>query len=229
MSKKGIEYSDDNFNAYSGCRMTGCSVGKDCWAYGMAHRLKGRFGYCSENPFRPTFHPNMLEKPLKRKKPTRYATCFMGDFAYAKKEWMDKILDVVRRCPQHRFYFLTKCPDRKMLHRLEFPDNAWVGVTINNQDDVWRADELRDNIKAKVKYISFEPLEECIDKINLDGISWVIIGARTGRHPMQPDCKAVLKLILKAKVNGIAIFLKPNLTNFKEDELIQEFPFGSDW
>ena len=222
MGKAGIEYADLSVNFMSGCRNIenkSCRVGKDCWAYGLARRLKGRYNYPDgDDFFTPTFHPHMFERVINRAKPTRYASCYMGDICYAKKEWMEEILDVVRQCPQHRFYFLTKMP--QMLLEYEFPDNAWMGVTVNVESEEWRIKELR-KIKAKMKYISFEPLEECMLP-DLEGIDWIIIGSRTGRHPEQPKRKWVTKLIIKAKFLKIPVFLKPNLEGY--EELIQEFP-----
>ena len=49
-----------------------------CWAEKMAVRLAGRFGYDKKNPFKPTFHPEKLEEPLKWKTPRRIPCCFMG-------------------------------------------------------------------------------------------------------------------------------------------------------
>ena len=225
MGKDGIEYADLSINFFSGCKnieLGNCKLGKDCWAFVMSKRLAGRFGYSKSKPFSPTFHPNMFKRVIENKRPIRYATNFMGDTSYAKIEWMRKILGVVEQCPQHRFYFLTKHPDK--LQDYEFPDNAWVGVTVNEMADEWRIEELK-KIKAKVKFISFEPIYEQLD-IELDmlrdNVSWVVIGAKTGRHPEQPKRKWVTKLIIKAKFLKIPVFLKPNLEGY--EELIQEFP-----
>lgn len=218
MGKAGIEYADKSVNITSGCTMKGCRLGKDCWAYSMSKRLAGRFGYPKDNPFKPVLHENMIDKVLKLKRPQRIAISFMGEISCAKPEWIEKILDVVRQCPQHRFYFLTKRPD--LLEDYDFPDNAWIGVTVNVESEEWRIEELR-KINAKMKYISFEPLEECMLP-ELEGIDWIIIGSRTGRHPEQPKRKWVTKLIIKAKHLGIAIFMKPNLEGY--EELIMEFP-----
>ena len=223
MGKDGIEYADKSINVMSGCKMEGCKLGKDCWAYSMSKRLAGRFGYDKHFPFQPTFHPNMLCRIINLKKPMRIAMSFMGDIAYAKIEWMRKILGVIEQCPQHRFYFLTKLP--QMLQEYEFPDNAWVGVTVNEMADEWRIEELG-KIKAKVKFISFEPIYEQLD-IDMDtlrdsNVSWFIIGSKTGRNPFQPKRKWVTKLIVKAEFLGIPVFMKPNLEGY--EELIMESP-----
>ena len=212
MMKKGIEYADKSWNPYSGCRAVNdrkkCAVGKRCWAYKMARRMKGRFGYSLINPFQPTFHPDTLNDPLKRKTPTRYDSCFMGDIAYCKKAYLKMILDVVRLSPRHIFYFLTKQPDMLAKKGLEFPDNAWLGVTVNRQDDVWRIDELL-KIEATNDWVSFEPVYTDIE-ISLAGIDWVVIGAQSNPE-IQPLKQWVKSIINLADNLDIPLFIKPNL------------------
>jgi protein gp37 len=207
--KKGVEYADLRWNPFSGCEMTGCAVKKRCWAYGMSLRQAGRNGYDRQQPFQPTFHEDKLDVPLKRKKPTRFYACFMGDIAYAKKEWMEKILDVVRKSPQHIFYFLTKRPDLLAKMDLTFPDNAWLGVTVNCGDDQWRIEQLKE-IHVGHIWISFEPLYSAIVP-DLEGIDFIVIGAQTNPEK-QPSKSWVDILTLNADKLDIPVFLKPNLT-----------------
>ena len=210
--KKGIEYADDSWNPYHGCEMIGCAVGTDCWAYKRALMLGGNpkvKGYPKENPFKPIFEKDKLDKPLKRRKPTRFDTCFMGDIGYATQWDMNQILDVVKRCPQHIFYFLTKQPQRVEALELTFPENAWVGVTVNEQDDVWRIGNLK-MIRAVNRWISFEPLYSKI-LVSLSEIDWIVIGALTNPEK-QPEADWVIELMRCADYHGIPVFVKPNLT-----------------
>lgn len=211
--KKGIEYADKSWNPYHGCEMTGCKVGKKCWAYRRALMLGANpkvKGYPKDNPFQPIFDLNKIDIPLKRKKPTRWDTCFMGDIAYAKRHWLRLILRVAEECPQHIFYFLTKRPDLLAEKDLKFPDNAWVGVTVNCQDDVWRIPLLRLNIYAKNKWVSFEPLYSEIYETVFD-MSFIVIGAQSNPDK-QPHKEWVERLIQKADLRGVPVFIKPNLT-----------------
>lgn len=218
--KKGIEYSDESWNPYSGCEMVGCALGRRCWAFNRAIRLRGRYGYDSAKPFQPTYHPLRLDIPHKRKKPTRFNTCFMGDIAYCKKSYLELILDVVKECPQHIFYFLTKQPGLVEGKGLKFPENAWVGVTVNEQNECYRIFDLR-NIDAENRWISFEPLYEMITP-PLDEIDWIVIGAQT--NPVkQPEMDWVMELMENATKHNIPIFLKPNLT-VVASKYIQELP-----
>jgi protein gp37 len=208
MSKKGIEYSDKSWNPYSGCEMTGCALGKRCWAYNRALRLRGRFGYDAANPFKPTFHPDKLNIPLKRKKPTRFNACFMGDIAYCKKAYLKMILNVVNHSPQHIFYFLTKQPQLVKEMELTFPGNAWVGVTVNEQNECGRIFDLRD-IDCANRWISFEPLFGMITP-PLEKIDWIVIGSQTNPD-VQPEKAWVNNLISMSVDWGIPLFIKPNI------------------
>jgi len=214
--KKGIEYADKSWNPYSGCRNIEdgmCLVGKACWARGMAHRLRGRFGYDRDDPFKPTFHPDKLDIPLKRKKPTRFDCCFMGDIGFARAEWMEEIFEVIRKCPQHRFYMLTKRPDLVLKLNLKFPPNVWLGVSVNENREVWRIQFLK-SIDCEHSWVSFEPLYTAINPPFIDGIDWIVIGAQTNPS-IQPNPEWVELLIEEADDLGIPVFIKPNLTVVK--------------
>lgn len=208
--KPGIEYADLSWNPSTGCNMDGCRVGKKCWAYRMSLRLAGRYGYPPKpDNFDPTFHPDKLDIPLNIKKGRRFDTCFMGEIAYAKKEWLEQIIDVVKRCPQHIFYFLTKRPELLAAKELSWPDNAWVGVSVNCQDDVWRIGNLKE-IDAKNIWVSFEPIYSSI-LTNLHGVKWVVLGAQTNPE-YQPQKLWAYHIIHMAQYYDIPIFIKPNLT-----------------
>ncbi|MHA1137993.1 MAG: DUF5131 family protein [Candidatus Thorarchaeota archaeon] len=220
--KKGIEYADKSWNPYHGCNgiVDGtCKVGKNCWAYRRALMLGANpqvKGYPSKDPFQPVFDSNKLDIPLKRKKPTRWDTCFMGDIADAKTEWLQQIIDVVKQCPQHRFYFLTKRPDLLAQKNISFPENAWLGVTVNSQDDVWRIEQLKE-IQACHLWVSFEPLYGEIVTY-LEGIDWIVIGAQSN-PVIQPRKEWVTSLMEWAFAHKIPIFMKPNL--FGSDHLME--------
>jgi len=62
--KSGIELTDATWNPVTGC--TKVSPACDhCWAERMANRLKGRYGYPADKPFRVTMHPDRLHEPLR--------------------------------------------------------------------------------------------------------------------------------------------------------------------
>ena len=213
--KKNIEYTDESWNAISGCIPTDCAVKEHiskCWAEKMADRLKGRYGYDIKNPFKPTFHKDQINKPLHWKKPRRVVCCFMGDIAYAEYDWIKQVLDIIKKTPQHRYYILTKKPSALLQYK--FPNNTWVGVTINRKKDLYRFEDLL-HIHSMVKYISFEPIYESLDLLEekyemINDKFWIIIGAQTNPE-FQPEKKWVDNIVNFARINNIPVFMKDNL------------------
>ena len=82
-----------------------------------------------------------------------------------------------------------------------------MGVSIENEDYVWRIDELR-KVKCHTRFISFEPLIGSVGKINLKGIDWAIIGGESGHHFRDVEKKWVLEIIKQCKKQNVAVFFK---------------------
>ena len=113
MNKTEISWTDYSWNPVTGC--TPVSAGcRNCYARKMSKRLRGRFGYPADDPFRVTFHPDKLEDPLRMRKPRMIFTCSMGDLFHedVPDEWIDQVFAVMALCPQHSFQVLTKRPER---------------------------------------------------------------------------------------------------------------------
>jgi protein gp37 len=181
-----------------------------CWAAVMAKRLGGQegTGYSKIDSFKPTFHLNKLNEPLHWRGHQRVATCFMGDIACAKEEWIESILKIIRRTPQHRYYILTKQPHE--LLSFMFPHNVWLGVTVNRQKDIYRIDQL-DDIQAGIHFGSFEPIYQDIElNDSAHYLDWMILGAQT--HPeFQPEREWIEGLLMEADYYTIPVFMKDNL------------------
>jgi protein gp37 len=146
----------------------------------------------------------------------------MGEIGgpWVPEEWIESVIQVVRECPQHDFMFLTKYPEN-FLDR-KWPDNAWVGATVTNQQDAMdRLPEVR-QIRAKVKYISCEPLHGPVYE-QLDGLQWVIVGAQT-KPDLQPEWWWVKAIMGHAQLANAKVFLKNNLTLPEGQSRTQEWP-----
>lgn len=61
---------------------------------------------------------------------------------------------------------------------LPWPDNVWMGVSVENQKYVHRVDYLR-QVPAKVRFLSCEPLLGPLE-LDLTDIHWVITGGESG-------------------------------------------------
>ena len=72
---------------------------------------------------------------------------------------------------------------------LEWQPHIWQGVSVENEDTLFKRVQFLRETSAHVKFLSVEPLLERIVKPDLTGIDWVIIGGESGpkaRH-MSPS------------------------------------------
>jgi len=186
-----IEWTECTWNPVTGC--TKISAGcRNCHAERMARRLQAMGQPNYRNGFRVTLHPHMLELPLRWKQPRTIFVNLMSDLFHKDVpfDFIARVFDVMCRAPQHRFQILTKRAERleALSARLSWPDNVWVGVTVENSECAFRIQHLRQT-DAAIKFISFEPLLGPISDISLEGIDWVIVGGESGpgARPMRRE------------------------------------------
>jgi len=136
----------------------------------------------------------------------------------------DMIFDVIKRRPDLTFIVLTKMPER--IDR-PMPDNVWLGVSVTGGSlaDTRRTEFLA-RIKAKIKFISFEPILFPPWLVSLPLTpDWVIAGRLTGHGKIHDPARGIIKEIVEyAQINEIPIFLKNNLKEIWGEPLIQEIP-----
>ncbi len=212
LNRFGAEYFDENGvknrNRKWQLRETkGCHVAKKGEKY--------PYGYD------PTLYPHRLAEPMKVKKPSLIFTVDTGDLfgEWVPAEWIEKVLSVIRQCPWHTFQLLTKNPKR--YSEFDIPDNAWIGTTVDSDNDSHRVSDLL-KAKAKVKFLSIEPLTSALT-MPLDGIQWIIVGAMTGKHPIIPKREWIDGIITSADRLGIPVFTKENISGYVR-EMRREFP-----
>ncbi len=173
---KGIEWTDYTWSPISGCRHS-CGY---CYARRMATRFEGK---AFPNGFMPTFYPERLTEPAKVKRPSKIFVGSMGDL-FGDWDWanatgyhrvdgdrvIEEVLQIVRECPQHTFQFLTKNPKR--YQGIDFPANAWVGTSVENQAAAEQRIPILLQATAKVRFVSVEPLLGPVDLSNWINAAW---------------------------------------------------------
>jgi protein gp37 len=85
--------------------------------------------------------------------------------------------------------------------------NVWVGTSIESDDYVRRADELR-AVPAAIRFVSAEPLLGPLPSLDLTGIDWVIAGGESGPGHRPLDLGWVRDLRDRCADQGIAFFFK---------------------
>ncbi|HCS63456.1 phage Gp37/Gp68 family protein [Cellvibrio sp.] len=207
-----IEWTEQTWNPVTGCTKIspGC---KYCYAEVMAKRLKamGAPGY--ENGFNTiTLMYERLDQPLHRKKPTIYFVNSMSDLFHeaVPYDFIDRIFDTIRATPQHAYQILTKRAERMndYFQTRQVPDNAWLGVSVEDKKyGIPRIGYLQ-AIKAKTRFLSIEPLLEDLGRFSLKGIHWVIVGGESGVKARPMEESWVLKLRDQCQRNEIDFFFK---------------------
>jgi protein gp37 len=184
MAKTKIDWTEEVWNPVTGC--TKISLGcQNCYAEKMAKRLQamGQKNYI--NGFDVAMHEDMLDKPLRMKKPKMIFVNSMSDLFHkdVPTEFIKKVFAVMKEAKQHTFQILTKRSGRlfKLSKELEWTDNIWMGVSVENSAYYWRINDLKQT-GAKTKFISFEPLLENINNTDFSGIDWVIVGGESGSN-----------------------------------------------
>lgn len=210
-TQSSIEWTEQTWNPTTGCTKIspGC---KNCYAEIMARRLHamGAAGY--ENNFKLTLHSQRLEQPIQRKKSTVYFVNSMSDLFHddVPDEFLDQVFAVIRKTSHHTYQILTKRADRlpKYFQDRPCPENVWLGVSVEDrQYGVPRIDYLR-RVKARIRFLSVEPLLEDVGEIDLTGIHWVIVGGESGHkaRPMRPEWVENVKQ--QAENANVAFFFK---------------------
>lgn len=185
-----IEWTEATWNPVTGCTKlsAGCT---NCYACALAKRLKAMGNPRYINGFNVTLHNDLIDLPLKWRKPKRVFVNSMSDLFHEDVpfEFIQQVFNTMERAYWHQFQILTKRSARlaELAPILRWPRNVWQGVTVEDRDNLYRMDHLR-NIPASIKFVSFEPLIGSIGQVNLEGIDWVIVGGESG-----PKCRPILK------------------------------------
>lgn len=181
-SKDEIGFRLKNWSPSIGCAWA--SAGCDrCYARAMAERFRqeGRAGYELGFSYREIFE--RLSIPLKTKKASIFFLSAMSDIFYegASLGFLEAVLEVIKKTPQHQYQLLTKRPLRmaEFFATRQVPKNLWLGVSVEDMNASWRVDVLR-QIDCGLRWINCEPLIGSLANINLDKISWVRAGGENG-------------------------------------------------
>jgi protein gp37 len=234
-----IEWTGATWSPTTGCDRVspGCD---NCYALKLAGRLKrmGQAKYQRDGDprtsgpgFGLTLHPDALDIPLRRKKPTTWFVDSMSDLFHGDvpSDFIGSVWNTMALAPQHTFQILTKRPQRARavlegwanagwLWRRDdllwcgplaagpLP-NVWLGTSIESDAYTWRADRLRVT-PAAVRFLSLEPLLGPVPSLDLTGIDWVITGGESGPNARPIEVDWVRDIRDRCQEAGVAFFHK---------------------
>ncbi len=195
-----IEWTDHTFNPWWGCVKVSpaCDhcyaeawarrLGLDVWTAGRPRR------FMSDAYWRQPHRWNEAAKRGGRR--ARVFCASMADVFEWKKglsEWRARLWRVIEETPFLDWLLLTKRPH--LARRLapwegDWPHNVWLGTTVENQRWVDKRLPYLEEIPARIRFLSCEPL---LDGIDLDGwldrkaVDWVIAGGESGPRARPSD------------------------------------------
>lgn len=210
-----IEWTDRTWNPVTGCQKIspGC---KFCYADRMHKRLQGMGQEKYSTGFNVVrTHESSLSEPytwkFKDKSKNKVFVNSMSDLFHkdVPLEFIQKVFKTMNETPHIVYQILTKRAERfyELCNKLNWADNIWMGVSVENQDYAYRVDILSQT-PAKVKFLSIEPLIGEITNLNLQNIDWVIVGGESGPGSRPMNSKWVKSILAMCKKSKTPFFFK---------------------
>lgn len=223
--KTAIAWTGRTWNPTTGCDKisAGCD---NCYALSLAPRLKAMQAhkpvqrYAKDgNPitsgpgFGLTMHADLVDAPRFWKKPEMVFVNSMSDLFHAGVDlgFVRDVFATMEATPQHIYQVLTKRSARlpKIVDKLDWPENLWMGVSVENEDAMFRIEDLK-AVPTSVRFLSAEPLIGPLPGLadRLDGIDWVIVGGESGPNHRPLDLDWARDIRDACTQTGTAYFFK---------------------
>jgi protein gp37 len=214
-----IEWTEATWNPTTGCDRisAGCD---NCYALTLAKRLKamgsGKYQVdgdprTSGPGFAVTVHADELKLPMRWRDPRVVFVNSMSDLFHARVpvDFVEQVFEVMAATPRHTYQVLTKRATRleRLASRLPWPDNVWIGVSVESVAQLGRIDALR-GVPAAVRFVSAEPLLGPLDGLNPMGVDWLIAGGESGPHARPVQAAWLRDLRDMCQAADVAFFFK---------------------
>ena len=218
----------------------------NCYAATLNRRIGTGHDFTPENWDKVTlfFNDNEIAEWRKEKyNDSKVFVCDMTDLFHEKMPIVYQTAAFIGmfNAPKLTFQLLTKRP-AQMAHVVEMmmanatdtgvdplPKNIWVGTSVEDKLRKPRINVLR-KIDAPVRFLSVEPLLEDVGELDLDGISWVIVGGESGQKFRSMDPQWALNVRDQCRSQKVAFFYKQGsgirteMDPYLEGKLYEEFP-----
>jgi len=187
MENSNISWTTHTFNPWMGCTKVspGCYR---CYAEALMDKRLHRVSWGAGKP-RSRTTAEYWKQPLRWNQQAAAAAIRVKVFcasladvfdAEVPDAWRDDLFALIRDTPHLDWQILTKRPEHAVQYaaRNEWPDNAWLGTSIEDQRRAGRAEIIK-QAPAPVRFLSCEPLIGPL-KLDLTGIDWLIVGGESG-------------------------------------------------
>jgi protein gp37 len=205
-----IEWTEATWNPVTGC--TKVSAGcKNCYAERLAQRLQAMGNHRYRNGFNLTLHDDVVDLPKSWRIPRMIFVNSMSDLFHEQVplDFIQRVFAAMRACPQHTFQILTKRSARlrKLARNLDWPQNVWMGVSVEDSRVLSRVDDLK-RVPAAIRFLSCEPLIGSLAGIDLAGIHWVIVGGESGPFARPMKIEWVREIFRACRDQRVPFFFK---------------------
>lgn len=238
-SNTSIAWTDRTFNPIWGCEKisAGC---KFCYAEAFANRLGNDFW---GNSPRRTFGTDHWDEPRKWNRDAVVAETrervFCGSMCDVFEDhptWAverPRLWSLIKGTPHLDWQLLSKRAENIAKYRPDdwgdgYP-NVWLGVSIESNAYVSRADVLR-QIPAVVRFVSYEPALDSLSQLDLTGIDWVIYGGESGSNRRPDDPAWAMEMATRCEAAKVAFFFKqvsdryPGRGTMANGKVLRQFP-----
>jgi protein gp37 len=161
--------------------------------------------------FGVTIHPDALRIPYGWREPRVVFVNSMSDLFHARVpvSFVREVFSVMADTPRHTYQVLTKRATRleRLADRLSWPENVWMGVSVENGAQLNRVTALR-NVPAAVRFVSAEPLLGPLAGLDLGGLDWLIAGGESGPHARPVQAQWLRDLRDACQAADVAFFFK---------------------
>jgi protein gp37 len=210
-----IEWTDATWNPVRGCIKIspGC---QHCYAETFAERFRGVKGHPYEQGFDLRLVPEKLTEPFTWRSPKLVFVNSMSDLFQpgVSDQYIEAVSQIMVKANWHTYQVLTKRSERLrdlLQTGLGFAaerGNIWWGVSVEDKKyGLPRIEHLR-NAPAAVRFLSVEPLLEDLGRIDLAGISWVIVGGESGPGARPIKREWVISIRDQCSAYGVPFFFK---------------------
>ena len=214
-----IEWTTHTFNPWWGCVKISPAC-KHCYAEAWSKRVGQEvWGISADRRFFGDKHwaePirwNLVAKLADNR--VRVFCASMADVFEDRRDldvWRERLWSLIVATPHLDWLLLTKRPERVSClvpWKNDWPENVWLGTTIENQEAACERLPQLVSIPASVRFISAEPLLGPIDlKPWISAIDWVITGGESGPKARPSSPSWFLDLLNQCMMADIAFHFK---------------------
>jgi protein gp37 len=124
----------------------------------------------------------------------------------------ERLWQLIRDTPMLDWQLLTKrAPNIEKCLPDDWGDgysNVWLGVTVEDKKHGLRRAEVLRSIPAKIRFLSIEPLLECLGLYYYGAFDWVIVGGESGHHARPMEESWVWSIKGQCEDDGTPFFFK---------------------